>query len=224
MPSQLVSQIGVEPLSLDEAKLHLRVDFGDDDTLIMALIVAARQFAETITRRALVQQQWKIVGDRFPSPMAGRLTEYWLGQQWGLAGMGGISNFLPTDRTGYGILIPLAPLISIDSIKYLDTAGVQQTLSNSVYKIDSVSEPARVLPAFGQSWPTTRQEINAVEVTFTCGYTVNNPIPEGIKSWMKIRLATLYENREEVAIMNRGKIEPLPYVDGLLDPFRVVTF
>jgi hypothetical protein len=38
---------------------------------------------------------------------------------------------------------------------------------------------------------------------------------------MKVRLAALYENREEVALMNRGKIEPLPYVDILLDGYRV---
>ena len=49
-------------------------------------------------------------------------------------------------------------------------------------------------------------------------------IPEGIKAWMKIRLSTIYENREEVAIMTRGKIDVLPYVDRLLDGFRVTEF
>jgi len=221
MPAQLVTAPAAEPVTLEEAKLNLRVDIDDDDALIASLIVAARVDAETITRRALVTQQWKMVGDRFPSPMAGRLTEYWLGQQWGLAGMGGISSFLPTDKTGYGILLPFPPLQSVDSIKYIDAGGVQQTLSSSVYKVDTVSEPARVLPAFGQCWPTTRQEINAVEVTFTCGYSA---VPEGIKRWMLLRIGSLYENREEVAILNRGKVELLPYVDGLLRPYRVVTF
>lgn len=49
-------------------------------------------------------------------------------------------------------------------------------------------------------------------------------IPEGIKAWLKIRLSTIYENREEVAIMNRGKIEGLPYVDRLLDPYKTFWF
>lgn len=226
MPIQLVAGPLTEPVTLSEAKLHLRVDnsFTDDDMLISGLIIAARQHCENITRRALISQQWKMTGDRFPSPMAGRLTEYWLGQQWGLAGMGGISNFLPTDRTGYGIQLPFPPLISIDSIKYLDTGGVQQTLASTVYKVDTVSEPARVLPAYGQAWPSTRQEINAVEVLFTCGFASAALVPEGIKSWMKIRIGTMYENREEVAIMNRGKVELLPYVDNLLDPYRVMAF
>ena len=47
-------------------------------------------------------------------------------------------------------------------------------------------------------------------------------VPEGIKSWMKIRINTLYEQRSDVAILERGKVEPLPYVDRLLDPYKVV--
>lgn len=47
-------------------------------------------------------------------------------------------------------------------------------------------------------------------------------IPEGLLDWMQIRIATLYENREEVAILNRGKVEPLPHIEGLLDPYRIV--
>jgi uncharacterized phiE125 gp8 family phage protein len=224
VPIKLITAPIAEPVTLPEAKLHLRVDTTDDDTLITTLITAAREMAETITRRALVSQQWKIVADRFPSPMAGRLTEYWLGQQWGLAGMGGVSNFLPTGKTGYEVLLPFAPLISVDSIKYIDPAGVQQTMASSGYKVDDVSEPARIIPAFGQAWPTTRQEANAVEITFTCGYANAAAVPAGIKSWMLIRINTLYENREEVAILSKGKLEPLPYVDRLLDPYRVVSF
>ncbi len=49
-------------------------------------------------------------------------------------------------------------------------------------------------------------------------------VPEGITAWLKIRLSTIYENREEVAIMTRGKIDVLPYVDRLLDGFRVIEF
>jgi uncharacterized phiE125 gp8 family phage protein len=44
-------------------------------------------------------------------------------------------------------------------------------------------------------------------------------VPEGIRSWMLLRIGSLYENREEVAILSRGQVKDLPYVDGLLDPF-----
>ncbi|CAJ3064903.1 Uncharacterised protein [Burkholderia pseudomallei] len=47
------------------------------------------------------------------------------------------------------------------------------------------------------------------------------PVPEGIRHWILLRTGSLYENREEVAILNRGKVEELPFVAGLLDPYRL---
>jgi uncharacterized phiE125 gp8 family phage protein len=63
---RLVTEPGVEPVTLEEAKLHLRVDVDDDDDLITALIVAARQMVENILRRALVSQSWELNLDAFP--------------------------------------------------------------------------------------------------------------------------------------------------------------
>lgn len=56
----------VEPLTIAEAKLHCRVDGSDEDALITALIVAAREQAEHETGRALVTQTWELVHDEFP--------------------------------------------------------------------------------------------------------------------------------------------------------------
>jgi len=64
MTSVLVESPETEPVSLTEAKLHLRVDGSDEDTLISALIVAARQAAESYTRRAFITQTWRYTCDR----------------------------------------------------------------------------------------------------------------------------------------------------------------
>lgn len=56
-----------EPVTLSEAKLHLRVDSSAEDTLIGALITAAREQAEHITGRALCLQTWDLILDAFPS-------------------------------------------------------------------------------------------------------------------------------------------------------------
>jgi SPP1 family predicted phage head-tail adaptor len=56
----------VEPVTLTEAKQHLRVDIDDDDTYIEALIVAARQYAEEYLDRALISQQLAVRMDTFP--------------------------------------------------------------------------------------------------------------------------------------------------------------
>lgn len=46
----------VEPVSLAEAKIHLRVDHSDDDAHISALITTAREYCEMISRRAFVNR------------------------------------------------------------------------------------------------------------------------------------------------------------------------
>ena len=61
-----LSAPATEPLSIAEVKAHLRVDFSDDDALITALIVTARQQAEHRTGRALVSQQWRLGLEFFP--------------------------------------------------------------------------------------------------------------------------------------------------------------
>jgi uncharacterized phiE125 gp8 family phage protein len=55
-----------EPVTLTEAKAHLYVDGTADDTLITALIVAAREQAELFTRRSFVTQTWQALLDNFP--------------------------------------------------------------------------------------------------------------------------------------------------------------
>jgi len=56
----------VEPVSLAEAKLHLRVDIADDDAYIEALIAAAREYFEGATGRALITQEWRLSLPGFP--------------------------------------------------------------------------------------------------------------------------------------------------------------
>lgn len=225
MGLRLTSPPAEEPVELADAKIDMRVDetFTEHDALIENLIAAGRQHAETFCRRAFVTQSWRITADRFPSPMAGRLTEYWLGQQWGLAGMGGVSQFPLTDRTGYGFMIPWTPLVTVDSIKYLDIGGNLQTLAATEYKVDADTEPARVLPAFGKAWPSTRQEINAVQVNFTAGYGDRENVPEMIKAaiimFAKAHYEAAFDNAKSQEYERRMKA-----VNMMLTPFRVMTF
>lgn len=56
-----------EPVSVEEAKLHLRVSTAADDALIGYLIAAAREWVETFCRRALVTQTWDLFLDAWPT-------------------------------------------------------------------------------------------------------------------------------------------------------------
>ncbi|EGP07787.1 hypothetical protein CSIRO_2382 [Bradyrhizobiaceae bacterium SG-6C] len=66
MPAYLVTAPAAEPLSLADAKAFLRVEHGDDDAIITALISAARHHVEALTRCALITQTWRLVLDRWP--------------------------------------------------------------------------------------------------------------------------------------------------------------
>lgn len=62
----LVTGPAAEPVTLAEAKAHLRVDIADDDALISSLITAARGQLEGDTRRAFVTQTWDYTLGSFP--------------------------------------------------------------------------------------------------------------------------------------------------------------
>ena len=68
MTQVLITPPALEPLSLAEAKAHLRLDTTDEDDLVTALIVAARQLIERETRRALITQTWRVIFDAWPDP------------------------------------------------------------------------------------------------------------------------------------------------------------
>ena len=55
-----------EPLTLAEAKAHLRVDLSDDDAMIARTISAAREWVEAHTGRALIAQSWRLTLDAWP--------------------------------------------------------------------------------------------------------------------------------------------------------------
>src|SRR5436190_14395629 len=62
----LIAAPSFEPISLAEAKLHLKSETTDDDALIGTIIAAARELAEQRTGRALIDQRWERVLDVFP--------------------------------------------------------------------------------------------------------------------------------------------------------------
>jgi uncharacterized phiE125 gp8 family phage protein len=56
-----------EPITLEEAQLHLRVTDASEDDYINSLIKSARMQAETYTNRQLMSATWDLYLDRFPT-------------------------------------------------------------------------------------------------------------------------------------------------------------
>lgn len=186
MSLKLITPPALEPVTLAEANLHLRISGAAEDALITALITAARQHAEHITERAFVTQTWELALDAFPAAE---------------------------------IRLPKPALLSIVSVKYDDTAAVEQTLAGSAYTADVHAQPGWLLPAVGATWPGTLDAANAVRIRYTAGYgPAAADVPAGIKAWMLLRIGALYRNREELA---DGRLAVPPFVDRLLDPYRI---
>jgi len=107
------------------------------------------------------------------------------------------------------IELPHAPLISVGSLKYTDSAGVVHTLSSSEYIVDAVSPVGRIVLKEGGVWPTVNLlEANAIEITFDVGFgTAASAVPAMDKIGVRWLAAHFYENREPVAPI---KLEEVP--------------
>lgn len=68
MTLTLLAAPAAEPVTLAEARAHLRLDATEEDTLLGALLVAARTALEAATRRALLSQSWRLTMDDWPAP------------------------------------------------------------------------------------------------------------------------------------------------------------
>ena len=66
MTSYLLVGPAVEPVTLTETKLFLRVDDAAEDGFISTLITAARLHVEGTTGRAMIAQTWRVVCDDWP--------------------------------------------------------------------------------------------------------------------------------------------------------------
>lgn len=188
----LVTAPAAEPLTLAEAKLHLRVDSDDtsQDTLITSLIVAAREAVEEHTRRALVTQTWDYVADAFPD-----------GDE--------------------PILVGKPPLQSVTTLQYVDADGVLQTWAASNYVVDTATIDGAIRLAYDVSWPSAREQYNAVQVRVVAGYGLAAAVPASIKAAMLLLIGHLFEHRESV--ITGTIVAELPTVRALLGPYRYLV-
>jgi len=186
----------VEPISLEEAKLHLHVTHSDEDSLIAIYIRAAREWTEGpsgFLGRALVTQTWRLTLDSFPTAE---------------------------------IKIPLPPLQSVVGVYYDDPSGVEQTISPDDYYVDNQSEPGWVLPVVSWPTPLNAINAVRVDYVAGYGATADSPpsltgkIPFNIKAAMLLIIGHLHENRAQ-NIVGQAVGELPMGVDYLLRQYKI---
>lgn len=166
-----------EAMTIAELKALLHFDGTDEDAVLLMTLGIAREFFEADINRSVVTQTLTYTADAFPS-----------------------SSVCP-------ILLPRPPLQSITHVKYYDADGVQQTWTASNYAFDTVRYPARLRPAYNINWPTTRDQMNAIEVRYVAGFSSPALVPARYRHAIALLAGHMLENREAGAPI---KIEEVP--------------
>ena len=179
----------VEPLTVAEAKLHLRVDISDDDAYIGTLITAAREWVENYLDRTLITTQLILRAAEFPT------EELELARP-------------PMVASGTATAVVITYTLA-------DTTTA--TLSTALYRVDRTSTPGNVAPIINGTWPSdVIEDANAVAVTYWAGYgPTSASVPATIRHAMLMLIGHWYDRRS--AVLTGTISKPLEFaVESLL--------
>lgn len=176
-------------LTLEEAKLHAKVDFTADDSLIQDCAQMAQDFVEAETGKRLGEQTIELYFDGF--------RESWTCEQ--------VNRSTRADYERYRqLVLAVSPIISVESVKYLDKDGAEQTLSPSAYTFLRGARN-RIFLKPGQTWPETYNQPQSVTVTVKAGYKRNadtsageTELPRDLLKAMHLLVNHYYNHRELV--------------------------
>lgn len=188
MRSVVVTPPTEEPVSLEEARRHLRVDTDAEDADILDLIQAARERIEAETDRALITQTRDLVLDGWP--YGGGYYNRAIRRR------GEGPGWLPSIG-GCPIEVPWPPLQAVASITYVGTDGSTHTLAADQYQA-STGTPGRIVPAFGVTWPATQNQPDSVTIRCVVGYGAASAVPAAARQAVKLLVGHWYRNREAV--------------------------
>lgn len=99
--------------------------------------------------------------------------------------------------------IPEAPIRSVTSVTYIDTAGNTQTLSTDVYEARLEGLAPAIVLKYGQQWPATRMG-SRITVVVDAGYA---SLPANIKSAVLLLLSKLYPLAKSDVLVRSETIE-----------------
>jgi hypothetical protein len=204
MPVRIVTQPQEEPVDLDLAKSHLRLETElDDDYLESLLIPAARQYIERVCWRGLLLQTWELQLGGFRGPDRLDMTPDWRSSTPSFVGPMSLANWTRGDVRGRFepyLELPRGHLASSPNvtITYLDANGASQPLASSVYRAEGAGNDemeGRIWLARGQQWPATDSQFDAVKVQYQVGWDSADQVPAPIRQAILVVLAQMYEHR-----------------------------
>jgi len=185
-------------VSVSEAKEFLRVRGSTaEDYLFRAFINAAEDYAENYMKRSIMPQQWRLKLDAIPA----------------------------SDE----IELPNGPLSTVTSavsnFSYYDSTNATNAMPTTAYTIDADAANPRIYLTYNSRWPSNiRRYHDSINIEYWTGYPSKDSVPDDIKTWVKLRVGSYFENREALMVGSGNFISELPrsYVDGLLDRHSVI--
>lgn len=118
------------------------------------------------------------------------------------------------------IRVPRAPLVSVASVAFVGSNGVEATVDAASYEVDTASPEGWILPVAGFTWPATLATANAVRIRFVAGF---EEVPETLREAILQLAAWWYEQREAATMEGDPRAVPFS-VQELTDGHRERTF
>lgn len=112
------------------------------------------------------------------------------------------------------------PLASVTSIKYTDSAGVENTLAASAYLVDTSGIPGRVCLKNGQSWPSDElQDFAAIKIRYVAGDTLASAVSPNLRAAVFLYVANRFEmpDRTEITDKTQRTIDALIGLERLIE-------
>jgi uncharacterized phiE125 gp8 family phage protein len=110
--------------------------------------------------------------------------------------------------------------MTIVALRYVDSAGVEQTIAPTNYRLNAVGRVAEVYPAPSFCWPSTQCVPGAVVVEWQAGWAGPSDVPEDLVHAMKMLVGHWDRNREAVIVGSISQEVKMAY-DDLIEQFRV---
>ncbi|HET8799628.1 MAG TPA: head-tail connector protein [Marinobacter sp.] len=127
-------------ITIEQAKAHLRVEHGEEDSLITSLIASAFRHIENRTGQVFDSRDGIVMlADRLPQGSCG------LELQW-------------------------TPVRAVTEVSYLDPDGVRTVLESGALDVDKRGVYPVLYPAIDTSWPNHRPQRSSVQITVNAGW------------------------------------------------------
>lgn len=124
------------------------------------------------------------------------------------------------------IEVPKPPFMSVESISYIPRYGIETDrvmLDASQYMIETASIGGIIARVPGVTLPAVEPVFGSVVIRFQAGYGVAADVPSSLKHWIKMRVANLYENRENFVVGTIVTVVKNIYDEFLLKNYRVMN-